>query len=98
MDDELPFADGRLPAAFERRSVVVEPGAALAYDPAEWTGAVVVLQQGVVELESVDGGRQRFERGAVLWFDGLPIRALRNPGEHAAVLIAVARRDREPPS
>jgi Cupin domain len=91
-DGRLPFLGGRLPAAFERRSVVVPPGDSRPYDRTEWQGAIVVVEHGTVELECVRGGRRRFERGDVLWLDGLPLRALHNPGEQDAVLVAIARR------
>lgn len=78
--------------------MVVQPGDARAYDEAEWRGALVVVEQGAVELECERGGRRRFERGDVMWLDGLRLRALHNPGDQAAVLVAIARRRAAPDS
>lgn len=90
--EPLPFLGGRLSSAFERRSVVVEPGGTRPYDEAEWAGAIVVVESGAVELECDQGGRRRFERGAVLWLTGLALRAVHNVDDEPAVLVAVARR------
>jgi quercetin dioxygenase-like cupin family protein len=95
MDDDrspLPFADRRLSPRFERRAVVIAPGCARAYHEAEWRDAIVIVESGQIELELVGPGRPCFERGDVLWLDGLPLRALHNRGSEPAVLVAVARR------
>jgi len=89
-DGELRFA-APLPAAFVRRVVTVAPGASRRYLPAEWADALVVVEQGELELEGWDGRRQRLRRGDVLWLARLPLRALHNPGGDDAVLVAVAR-------
>jgi hypothetical protein len=49
------------------------------------------VEQGEVELECRSGGSVRFMQGDVLWLTGLPLRALRNPGPDAAVLVAISR-------
>jgi hypothetical protein len=82
----------QLPPAFERRVVVLAPDHTLIYDNAEWQGAIVVVEQGQIELECLDGSRYSFERGDVLWLERLPLRALRNRGCASAVLVAVSRR------
>ena len=71
---------------FDVRRVAVAPGCALAYDEADWRGALVV-----VELEGLGGGCRTFERGAVLWLAGLPLRALHNHGPERAVMVAFTR-------
>jgi hypothetical protein len=68
---------------FDVRRVAVAPGCALAYDEADWRGALVVVEQGRIELEGMGGGRRTFERGAVLGLVGLPLRALHNPAPSA---------------
>jgi hypothetical protein len=83
---------GRLPPAFERRVVVLGPDYTWLYDDAEWRGAIVVVEQGQVELECLDGRRHCFGRGDVLCLDGLPLRALHNHGHTSTVLVAVSRR------
>ena len=76
---------------FDVRRVVVAPGCALAYDEADWRGALVVVERGRIELEGMGGGRRTFERGAVLWLVGLPLRALHNHGPDRAVMVAFTR-------
>jgi hypothetical protein len=76
---------------FDVRRVAVAPGCALAYDEADWRGALVVVEQGRIELEGMGGGRRTFERGAVLWLVGLPLRALHNHGPERAVMVAFTR-------
>jgi quercetin dioxygenase-like cupin family protein len=93
MDREPVSVLGRpLPASFQVRLVVVAPGAARRYDEAEWRDAFVVVERGLIVLESRDGERRRMETGATLWLAGLPLRRLLNPGREPAVLVAVSRR------
>jgi hypothetical protein len=98
MDDpgpeRLSFLGRRLPAAFELWSVTLEPGQTLRYDEADWRDAIVAVDGGALELECLSGRRQRFARGDLLWLDGVPLRALRNPGRAPALLTVVARRQR----
>ncbi|HET8759212.1 MAG TPA: hypothetical protein VFM58_24555 [Solirubrobacteraceae bacterium] len=77
--------------SFERRTVTVAAGSERAYDPAEWFDALVVVQAGEVDLECRGGALARFRQGDILWLTGLPLRALRNPGPDAAVLLAISR-------
>jgi quercetin dioxygenase-like cupin family protein len=88
----LSFLGQPLPPAFRLRVVAVAPGAERPYEPAEWKDAMVVVERGEIELETVRDGRRRYERGDVLWLTGLPLRALRNRGGEPAVLVAVTRR------
>jgi hypothetical protein len=81
-----------LPPRFERRVVTVPPGAARAFDPAEWRDAIVAVERGAIELECRDGDLRGFRRGDLLSLSGLSLRALRNPGTDPAVLVAVRRR------
>jgi hypothetical protein len=91
---ELSFLGKRLPPAFVLREVALLPGGARAYDEEEWRGALVVVEHGEVELECVSGDRRCFDRGAVFWLFGLPLRALHNTGDEPALLVAVSRRPR----
>ena len=88
----LSFLGRRLPLPFERRVVVLVPDHTRVYDDAEWRGAIVVVEHGQIELESLDGSRHRFGRGDILWLDRLPLRALHNRGHTSAVLVAISRR------
>lgn len=58
------------------REVLILPGAPRAYVGAEWEGALVVVQRGVLAAECRAGGRRRFATGETLWLGGLPLRAL----------------------
>jgi quercetin dioxygenase-like cupin family protein len=92
-DTGLPsFLGRRLPPGFELRVVTIAPGCVRPYDDGEWRDALVVVEQGEIELESLGGTRRRLPHGAVLWLAGLPLRALHNPGAETALLAAVSRR------
>lgn len=82
----------REPPGFEVRAVAVDPGGDRIYNEREWRDAVVVVASGQIELESLNGVRQRFDRGDILWLCELPLRALHNRGSETAVLVAVSRR------
>lgn len=92
MPDDREPSPRRLGSAFVTRVVTVAVGCSHRYDPDEWRDALVVIQCGEVELETASGVRRSFGRGAVLWLDGLPLRALNNHGPDPAVLVAVSRR------
>lgn len=94
-DDLLPVLSGRVPAGFARRVVVVPPGRGRPFDEREWRDAVVVLALGVLELEGREGTRRRFDRGAVLCLEGIPLRALHSCGAGPAVLVATTRTGRD---
>jgi hypothetical protein len=88
----LSLLQRRLAPQFERRVVVLAPDHRRIYDAAEWRDAIVVVEQGQIELECVDGSRRCFARGAVLCLDRLPLRAIHNRGAAPAALVAVSRR------
>jgi hypothetical protein len=76
---------------FTRRTVELPAGGRRAYDETEWNDALVIVTQGVVELEGLSGRRWRFPCGAMLWLTDLPVRALHNPGDEMALLCAISR-------
>jgi hypothetical protein len=78
-------------ARFLSRRVTIEPGHELDGGCTHWRGAIVVVVRGEVEVSTLGGARGRFLRGDVLWFDGLDITRLGNPGREPAVLVAVRR-------
>jgi hypothetical protein len=90
--EQLSFRGRRVPRAFRRREIALLPGGARAFDAEEWRDALVVVERGAVELESLNGARCLLECGAVAWLVGLPLRALHNAGVEPAVLVAVSRR------
>jgi hypothetical protein len=78
------------------RIITIDPQGVRMYDEAEWADALVIIDQGEIELEGATGSTLRLSRGASLWLAGVPLRALHNRGTERAVLIAVSRRDRDP--
>jgi hypothetical protein len=93
--DEQPvtFLGRPLGPMFRRREITIAPGRTRLYDAVEWRDAVVVVEQGEVQLECRAGRFRTFGRGAVLWLTGLPLRALHNRGNQPVVLVAVWRAD-----
>jgi hypothetical protein len=81
-----------LPPEFSSRTIMIPPGEALAYRPAEWHDALVVVERGRIDLETACG-RHRFPSGAMLCLSGISLRAVRNPGPAVAVLVAITRKD-----
>ena len=76
---------------FDRRLVRLPPGCDRPFDESEWDDELVIVVCGSIELEGLTGRRWSFSRGAILWLTDLPLRALHNPGEDTAVLMAVSR-------
>jgi hypothetical protein len=85
------FLGSRVPHGFQVRRIVVDCGAERAYEETEWLDAIVLVEEGEIELECTQGSRHRFGRGDVLWLVGLPLRILRCSGTGPAVLVAVSR-------
>jgi hypothetical protein len=94
MDDGEPvtFLGRWLSPAFDRRYVRLAAGVSRPHRDSDWEGALIVVENGAIELECVRGGRRRFETGAVLWLSGLPLVAMHNPGPESALLVAISRR------
>lgn len=76
----------------ERRIATLGPHTTRAFHDADWRDALVLVEQGAVELEGVSGARERFAAGDLLWLAGVPLRALHNPHAEPAVLVAISRR------
>jgi hypothetical protein len=91
--DLLSFVENPLPPAFIKHTITVEPSQARPYDETEWLDSLVIVERGEIELECLGNSHPRFQSGAVLCLDGLPIRAIHNPGSEVAVLVAVSRRN-----
>ena len=73
------------------REVAVAPGGDRPYDEGEWRDALVLVKSGEIELRGVSGASCLFSRGDLLYLEGVPLRALHNPGSEPAVLVAVSR-------
>ena len=76
---------------FEVRVVILEPGCDLILEPPEWLGALVEVDQGLVELELPSGASARFSAGDLMWLEDGRLRALPRGGQDSAVLVAVSR-------
>jgi hypothetical protein len=74
--------------AFQRRVLVLPPGARCPYRPEDWRGAFVSVDQGRVALERRGRPPIEFRRGDLLWLTGLGLSAIHNPGRAVAVLTA----------
>jgi hypothetical protein len=77
---------------FERKVVVIRPGARRAYRHRDWKGAIVSIDSGEILIEREGQPSCRFGPGALLSLDGMSSIAIRNPGPEPAVLIALRRR------
>ena len=71
--------------------MAVAPGDSLPYAEADWRDALVIVERGEIVLETRCGCSLTFQRGDMLWFDGLPLAALSNPGDEPALLVAASR-------
>jgi hypothetical protein len=85
------FLGRSLPESFNLRVVTVAPGCERLYDEDEWRDAIVVVEEGAIDLEALSGACHRFERGDILWLVGWRLRALLNRGSVRVVLSAVSR-------
>jgi hypothetical protein len=91
-DDDAPLVlTGRLWPTFAARTVVLTPGSALPFAEADWSDALIVIESGELEVETLSGLRRQFGTGEILWFAGLDLRVLRSCGTEPTVLKAVSR-------
>jgi hypothetical protein len=89
--DRISFLGARCPTGFRLRTLTLLSRGAVSYRPAEWAGALVIVERGELEVECRGGARARFDEGAILAFSGLPVRRLRNPGSGPLVLSTLSR-------
>jgi 2-methylisocitrate lyase-like PEP mutase family enzyme len=80
-----------LPEGFSRRILRVSPGLELGPELGCLPGAIVVVEQGELEIECRAGERVRFARGSMIPIARLPIAHLRSVGPSPLVLVAVWR-------
>lgn len=83
----------RAPLGFEQRCVLLAHAGAHPYDAREWSGALVVVERGLLELEWAGGARLRFEPGDTLCLSGLGLRMLRGAAAGPTVLVVLCRLD-----
>ena len=82
---------GPLPEGFSRRLLRAGPGLELVLAPGSLPDAIVVVEEGVLELECTAGGRRRFGPGSMIPVARLPLTHLRSVGPAPLRLIAVSR-------
>ena len=80
---------GLLPEGFSRRVYRVAPGCVLAR--AHLSDAILLIEQGELEIECLAGSGRSFGRGSMIAIAGLPVARLRNTGPQPLVLVAVSR-------
>jgi hypothetical protein len=91
------LARSSVPPGFERWRSVLEPRSERATHPAEWAGALVLIESGVVEVTCRAGGQRTFRAGDLIALGWLPITRLRNPSDVVTRIVAV-RRSGAPPT
>jgi hypothetical protein len=89
--DDVSFTGRQCPGRFRLRTLTLQPSDAIDFVPADWADAVVIVERGALEIECRTGRRATFDQGAVLVFDGLTLRRLRNAGAVPLVLSALSR-------
>src|SRR5688500_2191915 len=80
-----------LTEGFSRRVFRAAPGRELRLEPARLLAAIVVVEQGELELECRAGACRRFGRGSMIPMARLPVAHLRSVGTGPLVLVAVSR-------
>jgi hypothetical protein len=78
------------PEGFTRRVFRVGPGLALDMDCLRQPHAIVVVEQGVLEIECRGGTSRSFGRGSMIPIARLPVARLRSVGPSPLVLVAVS--------
>ena len=79
------------PAGFSRRVLRVAPGLDLDLHLNDLPDAIVVVEQGELELECRAGTRRRFGRGSMIPIARLPVSRVHSVGPGPLVLVAVSR-------
>ena len=80
-----------LPEGFSRRVLRLAPGLELGLSRNCLLDAIVVVEQGELELECRRGTSRRFECGSMIPIALLPVTHLRSVGPGPLVLVAVSR-------
>jgi hypothetical protein len=88
------FLRGPLPRGFSRRVLEVAPGLELDFAAPGVRDAIVVVEEGEIELECRSGTRRRFGRGAMIPIARFPVAHVRSVGPGPLVLVAVSRASR----
>jgi hypothetical protein len=87
--EPVPFAHPS--PGFESGLITISPGDSMGCDGL-WQDALIVIEQGSIELVTADGDACTFVRGDMLCRELAPRGGLRNAGASPAVLRLVKRR------
>ena len=90
-DERFPIPD-RLAAGFECFRVTIPAGTDHPTRADDWSGALVVVEQGAIEVVCRGGARRSFGRGSFLSLSCLPVVCLRNAGPAESVIAGYRRR------
>ncbi len=82
---------GPLPEGFSRCVFRIAPGLALDMGWFRLPDAILVVEQGGLEIECRAGTCRRFGRGSMIPIARLPVAGLRSVGPSPLVLVAVSR-------
>ena len=88
--ERISFVGARCPMGFRLRTLTLLSRGAVNDRPADWAGALVIVERGELEVECRGGARARFGEEAILAFSGLTVRRLRNPGSGPLVLSTLS--------
>jgi hypothetical protein len=80
-----------LPKGFSRRVLRIAPGFEVSLEPRCFQDAIVVVEEGELEVECRSGACRRFGRGSMIATARFPIARLRSAGTGPLVLVAVSR-------
>ena len=80
-----------LPEGFSKRVLRIAPGLELSLEEGRVPDAIVVVEQGELELERRSGTSRRFGRGSMIPIARLPIAQLRSVGSSPLVRRRLAR-------
>jgi hypothetical protein len=80
-----------LPEGFSRRVFRVAPGGELGVEASQLPDAIVIVEEGELELECRSGTCRRFGRGSMIPIAQLPVTHIRSIGPGPLVLVAVSR-------
>jgi hypothetical protein len=82
---------GHLPQGFTRRVFRIAAGVELGLELCRVPDAIVVVEEGELELECGSGTRRRFGRGSMIPIARVPVMHARNVGPGQLALVFVSR-------